>query len=208
MKLISESIRPNERIPDRCCFGNPAAEGHMTLGENRSPHLRWSGVPADATSLVLVCIDPDVPCVADDVNQEGKTIPAGLNRVDFFHWVMVDLPARDGELQEGECSSEVTPKGKSSPQGPPGSRQGVNDYTGFMAGDPDMGGTYRGYDGPCPPWNDERLHHYHFRQYATDLASCPAGADFSGKEVLDAIRGHVLAEAEIVGTYSLNPAVR
>lgn len=45
------------------------------------------------------------------------------------------------------------------PDVPAGSRQGLNDYTAFMAGS-EMAGDYFGYDGPCPPWNDERLHHY------------------------------------------------
>ncbi|GIS40711.1 MAG: hypothetical protein Ct9H90mP13_05570 [Pseudomonadota bacterium] len=37
-------------------------------------------------------------------------------------------------------------------QRPSGSRQGINDYTKFMAGDPEMQGNYFGYEGPCPPW--------------------------------------------------------
>jgi phosphatidylethanolamine-binding protein (PEBP) family uncharacterized protein len=38
-----------------------------------------------------------------------------------------------------------------------------------MAGNPDMAGQYFGYDGPCPPWNDERMHHYIFTIYALDI---------------------------------------
>jgi hypothetical protein len=64
----------------------------------------------------------------------------------------------------------VTPGGKSGPLVPftikNGTehqlRQGVNDYTGWFANDPDMAGEYYGYDGPCPPWNDERVHTYVF----------------------------------------------
>ena len=69
-----------------------------------------------------------------------------------------------------------------------------------------MGGQYFGYDGPCPPWNDELLHHYHFVLYATDLARCPVEGAFTGQQVEQAIAGHVLAEARLTGTYSLNPA--
>ena len=44
-------------------------------------------------SFAIVCHDPDVPSKGDDVNQEGRRVPASLPRVDFFHWVLVDLPA-------------------------------------------------------------------------------------------------------------------
>ena len=81
--------------------------------------------------------------------------------------------------------------------------EGINGYTGFMAGDPDMAGTYGGYDGPCPPWNDELLHHYHFRLFALDVDSLTLPSRFGGADLLQAMKGHVLAEAEIHGTYSL-----
>jgi hypothetical protein len=71
-----------------------------------------------------------------------------------------------------------------------------------------MGGQYFGYDGPCPPWNDERLHHYHFELYATDVDRCPVDGAFTARDVRAALAGHVLAEAHLTGTYSLNPAVR
>ncbi|RMF99003.1 MAG: YbhB/YbcL family Raf kinase inhibitor-like protein [Gammaproteobacteria bacterium] len=208
MELTSSSFADGQPIPERCAFGIPDAREHMRLGQNLSPQLSWRGVPAEARSLILLCIDPDVPSVADDVNQEGKRIPAELPRVDFCHWVLVDLPAADGGLAEGECSDGVVPGGKRNPPGPAGSRQGLNDYTGFMAGDPDMAGEYYGYDGPCPPWNDERLHHYRFTLYATDLPRCPVDGAFTAADVQRALEGHVLAEASITGTYTLNPALR
>jgi Raf kinase inhibitor-like YbhB/YbcL family protein len=208
MKLLSSTFKNGERIPENCAFGIPADDAPMQLGNNQNPHLQWTDVPEDARSLVLVCIDPDVPTVADDVNQKGRTISASLPRTDFCHWVILDLPAGDGEIEVGSCSGEVTIGGKPAPSGPEGSRQGVNDYTNFFAGDADMSGTYLGYDGPCPPWNDEILHHYHFIVYATDLPQCPVGENFTLSDVRQALEGHVLTEARLVGTYSLNPAVR
>ena len=71
----------------------------------------------------------------------------------------------------------------------------------------DMEGDYLGYDGPCPPWNDSIIHHYHFVLYATDLERCPVEGAFTGSEVEAALAGHVLAEARVVGTYALNPAL-
>jgi hypothetical protein len=179
----------------------------MRLGENRNPQLQWSGIPNDAGSLVLLCIDSDVPSSLDDFNKEGRTISAVLSRVKFFHWVMVDIPPTDGSVDEGACSDRIVPGGKDKPAGPPGSRQGINDYTGFMADDPDMKGDYFGYEGPCPPWNDEIVHHYHFVLYATDLEKCSVDGKFTGPDVEQAIDGHVIAEARLTGTYSLNPDV-
>ena len=208
MKLSTSSFTDHGSIPERCAFGIPDPEQHMRLGENLNPRLQWSDLPAGTRSLVLLCIDPDVPTVADDVNQEGRVIPADLPRTDFAHWIMVDIPATDGTLEEGQCSSGVVTGGKKAPPGPAGSRQGVNDYTGFLASDPDMHGEYYGYDGPCPPWNDERLHHYHFILQATDLDRCPVEGAFTLQDVRRATEGHVLAEARVIGTYTLNPAVQ
>lgn len=205
MKLTSTSFRHNEPIPGRCAFGIPDGTGHMKLGQNRSPQLAWSDIPKAAKSLVLLCIDVDVPSSLDNFNKDGKVIAADLPRVEFCHWVMVDIPPRDGAVDEGECSDGITPRGKRNPKGPQGSRQGINEYTGFMASDPEMAGDYFGYEGPCSPWNDERIHHYHFILYATDLARCPVEGRFTGADVQQAIKGHVLAEARLTGTYTMNP---
>jgi Raf kinase inhibitor-like YbhB/YbcL family protein len=153
-------------------------------------------------------VDTDVPTRGDDVNKEGRVVPANLPRTDFYHWVMVDIPPAVREIAAGACSDGIVARGKRTPAGPAGSRQGLNDYTGWFAGDADMGGEYCGYDGPCPPWNDELLHHYHFVLYATDLVRCPLDGALTGAAVRSAIADHVLAEARLTGTYSLNPAVR
>jgi Raf kinase inhibitor-like YbhB/YbcL family protein len=207
MNLTTTAFRDGERIPDEFCFGNPADEGHMTLGANRNPDFTWANLPEGTRSLVLLCVDVDVPSKADDVNQEGRTISADLPRVDFYHWVMVDIPPSIAGLPAGSCSDGVTPKGKKDPSGPDGARQGLNDYTSFMAGNPDMAGEYFGYDGPCPPWNDELLHHYHFVLCATDLERVPVEGNFTGQDVMAALEGHILAESRLVGTYTLNPDV-
>jgi len=206
MKLVSQSFADGARIPDDFAFCNPAETGHVRLGGNRNPHLSWSVLPDSTRSLVLICHDPDVPSRPDDVNQEGRTVPADLARVDFFHWVLVDLPPELGVIAEGAFSREVTPRGKSASQSEFGARQGINDYTAWFAGDEAMRGDYYGYDGPCPPWNDERVHHYVFTLYALDVDRCAVDGRFGGLEVRNAIAGHILAEAKLTGTYSLNPA--
>ena len=82
--------------------------------------------------------------------------------------------------------------------------QGGNDYTGWFAGDAELGGDYFGYDGPYPPPNDLRTHRYFFRLFALDVATLDLPPKFTAGDVLRAMQGHVLAEAAIYGTYSLH----
>ncbi len=207
MRLTSNTFNHNDWIPEKCAFGIKDRATHMALGENKNPQLSWSNIPVGTHSLVLICVDTDVPSSVENFNKEGKTISADLPRVDFMHWVMVDIQPTDGGVKEAECSNGITPKGKQNPSGPPGSRQGINGYTNFMAGDPEMEGNYFGYEGPCPPWNDEIPHHYRFKLFACDIRRCPVEGAFTGSDVLKAIEGHVIAETELTGLYSLNPDV-
>lgn len=207
MQLTSSSISDGKVIPAEYAFCRPDPETHVTLADNKSPHLAWSGAPEGTKSFVLLCCDPDVPSRPDDVNQEGRRVPADLPRVDFYHWVLVDIPATVNELQIGADSDGVTATGKGQTPDLAGATRGVNSYTDWFAGDPDMGGDYFGYDGPCPPWNDSIPHHYVFTVYALDIDSCSVSGAFTGDDVLKAIEGHVLDQASITGQYSLNPDV-
>ena len=208
MRLASTSFVDGGVIPAEYAFCAPDPAAHATLSKNRSPHLAWSDVPAGTRSIAIVCHDPDVPSRGDDVNQEGRIVRASLPRVDFFHWVLVDLPARVQAVAAGEFGSSVTPRGKPGPAAPHGARQGINDFTGWFASDPGMAGDYYGYDGPCPPWNDELPHRYVFTAYALDVERLPVEGAFRGPDVRQAIQRHVLAQASITGRYSLNPAVK
>ncbi len=207
MQLLSKNFSDGGTIPGHCAFGVADARNHVALSANRNPHLAWSGAPDDTRSFVVVCIDVDVPTRGDDVNQEGRTVPADLPRTEFVHWLLVDLPSSVTELGEGACADGVVPHGKQNPPGPVGSRSGVNDYSSWFADDPDMAGRYLGYDGPCPPWNDSLVHHYHFTIYAVDVARLDVPAGFGLAELRLALEGHVLDQASLVGRYSLNPAV-
>lgn len=196
----------NTEIPGKFAFGVPASKGHVALSDNINPEISWRSAPADTKSFAIICHDPDVPSVGDDVNQDDKTVPSNLPRVDFYHWVLIDIDKDRSAIKEGEDSRAITAKGKA-----PGSHShgvtGVNTYTNWFAGDPDMGGTYGGYDGPCPPWNDSIIHHYHFTVYALDVATLGLSGNFGGPEALAAMEGHVLAKGSYVGTYSMNPRV-
>ncbi|MGB3872354.1 MAG: YbhB/YbcL family Raf kinase inhibitor-like protein [Stenotrophomonas sp.] len=203
MKLSSQSFDNGQPIPAEF-----AAGGSDGFAGNRNPQLGWSEVPDGTRSFALICVDPDAPTVAELVGRDDVGIPLDQPRGHFIHWVMVDIPASLRELAAGSCSEGFSARGKQPPPGPAGSRQGLNDYSGWFAADPALAGNYRGYDGPYPPFNDERLHRYFFRLYALDVERLPLQDDFTAADAHRAMHGHVLAEAAIHGSYTLNPALR
>ncbi|MFC4278888.1 YbhB/YbcL family Raf kinase inhibitor-like protein [Achromobacter aloeverae] len=205
MKLASLSFSDNEALSERYAFGRIDPQTHVALADNCNPQFSWDDVPDGTASFVLICHDPDVPSKPDDVNQEGRLVPADLPRVDFYHWVLIDLAPETREIEEGAFSNGITPRGKGGPLAPQGARQGVNSYTDWFAADHDMSGDYFGYDGPCPPWNDSIPHHYVFTLYALSVPRLELEGAFTGADVLAAIKGKVLAQASLTGTYTLNP---
>ena len=203
MKMWSEAWANGEAIPERFAAGRLGDDG-VGFSDNLSPPLAWADLPAGAQSLVLICHDFDVPSRGDDVNQPDREIPADLPRVDFFHWVLIDLPAQPSVIAEGEFSRSFTARGKPGPHTLRGARQGLNDYTGWFAGDAQMAGQYFGYDGPFPPYNDSLVHHYVFTLYALPMARLPLEGAFTGAQVRQHLAGRALAEATFSGTYTLN----
>jgi Raf kinase inhibitor-like YbhB/YbcL family protein len=208
MKLTSTSWTNGAPIPARYAAGTLADDGTPTFSDNVNPQLAWSDVPAGTKSFALICHDFDVPSRGDDVNKPDREVPPDLPRVDFFHWVLVDLPAGVREIAEGEYSRGFTARGKPGPATLHGARQGLNDYTGWFAGDAQMGGRYFGYDGPFPPFNDSLVHHYVFTLYALAVERVAVDGAFTGAQVRAAIAGKVLAEATYSGTYTLNRRLR
>lgn len=211
MKLWSDSWINGERIPTRYAAGKPDVANGVTFSDNVSPHLAWSEVPDGTRSFALICHDFDVPSRGDDVNKPDREVPADLPRVDFFHWVMVDLAATLTELKEGQFSHGFTVHGKPGPgvaalsgSKSERARHGLNDYTGWFAGNAEMAGEYFGYDGPFPPFNDSLIHHYVFTVYALAIERASVEGDFTGPQVREAIYPHILAEATHSGTYTLN----
>src|SRR5690554_1968043 len=184
MKVSSLSFADQAFIPERYAFGRIDPDIHIVLADNINPQLIWDDVPAGTKSFVVICHDPDAPTSADDVNQEGRTVPADLPRTNFYHWSLVDVPADRREIEEGEFSNSITPRGKGGPLAAGDTRQGINDYTSWFAADRDMSGEYFGYDGPCPPWNDEINHRYIFTVYALDIDTVPVDGSFTAAQVL------------------------
>lgn len=199
MRIHSDSFQHGQPIPDEFAAGVPDG-----FGRNRNPHLAWDDVPEGTRSLALLCIDTDAPTVAEMAGKEGVQIPVEQPRADFAHWALVDLSPGVASIAAGSASEGVVAHGKQQPQGPAGSRQGLNDYTGWFAGNPDLAGDWFGYDGPYPPPNDLRVHRYFFRLFALDVERLAVGERFTAGDVLRAIQGHVLAEASTYGTYSLH----
>jgi Raf kinase inhibitor-like YbhB/YbcL family protein len=205
MRLVTPCFTDGGVIPARYAFARPAEEGHVTLSDNVNPAFTWSEVPDGTKSFVLICHDYDVPSSGEDVNREGREVSSDLPRVEFIHWVVVDLPGDLRQIEEGEFCTGVDAGGKPGGSGPHGCRQGLNDFTGWFSGDPSMGGQYHGYDGPAPPWNDSIIHHYVFTLYALDIETVPVGGSFTADQVRQAMSGHVLAQTSVTGTYTQNP---
>jgi Raf kinase inhibitor-like YbhB/YbcL family protein len=214
MKLWSDAWSNGEAIPQRFAAGRLAADGGVAFSDNLSPPLTWSDLPAGTRSLVLVCHDFDVPSQRDDVNRPDREVPVDLPRLDFFHWLLVDLPPGCSGFDEGQWSRGFTPRGKPARPGKPvpaavaAAREGLNDYTQWFADDSALAGRYLGYDGPFPPFNDSLVHHYLFALYAVDVPRLAVEGDFTGAQVRAALAGHVLGAATLSGTYTLNRRLR
>jgi Raf kinase inhibitor-like YbhB/YbcL family protein len=148
-------------------------------------------------ALISSSFEPDGPiankhtCDGEDISPElsWERAPEGTETyaliVDdpdapgrvFTHWVVYNIPASVTGFEEGMSAFEIVKAGAS---------QGRNDF------------GQAGYGGPCPP--PGKAHHYHFRLYAIDtILDIPSGVAKS--TVLNAMKGHVLAETEIVGLY-------
>jgi Raf kinase inhibitor-like YbhB/YbcL family protein len=198
MHIHSDSFEHGKPIPPEFALGAPGG-----FGGNRNPHLAWRDAPACTRSFALLCIDTDAPTDGALVANATVPIPVAHPRGDFVHWALADIPAGVAGIAAGDCSDGVSKGGK--PQGrDAGGLRGLNDYTGWFAGDAEMGGQYFGYDGPYPPPHDLRTHRYFFRVFALDVERLELPAAFTAADVFRAMHGHLLAEASTYGTYSLN----
>jgi Raf kinase inhibitor-like YbhB/YbcL family protein len=204
MRVIMPRFEKGSEMFSEFAMGMPDADSHATFAGNRNPEVNWTDFPEETQSFAVICVDVDAPADGTDANTEGKTIPYDAERTDFYHWVLVDIPVDITKIPEGAVCDGVTEGGKPTGKSEYG-LAGYNDYTNYFKGYKDMEGTYGGYDGPFPPWNDERGHRYYFRVYALDVDSLGLDPDgnFSGQDALDAMDGHILAQDEWMGTYGI-----
>ena len=152
MTITSTAFAANASIP----------KGYTCEGDDVSPPLAWSGVPAAAKSLALIVDDPDAPDPA-------------APRMTWVHWVLYNLPVASGGLPEAVSAARL----------PAGTREGLNDWHRTH------------YGGPCPPIG---RHRYFHKLYALDVVL--PDLKRPNKAVLEkAMKGHIVAEAQLVGTY-------
>ena len=147
--LASGAFRPNQPIPAR----------YTCDGEDVSPPLTWTGIPAGTRSLALIIDDPDAPD------------PKHPRQV-WVHWVVYNLPPDANGLAEAAAL-------------PSGAKVGRNDW------------QRADYGGPCPPIG---RHRYFHKLYALDTV-LPDLKHPTKSQLEQAMKGHVLAQAELVGTY-------
>lgn len=150
LKLTSAAFTHRGEIPSK----------YSCEGQDVSPPLAWSGVPAGAKSLALIVDDPDAPDPA-------------APKTTWVHWVLYNIPPSVSSLAEGATRL------------PAQTLAGQNDW------------QRSGYGGPCPPIG---RHRYFHKLYALDTVL----PDLRGpsKAKLEAqMKGHVLAQAELVGVY-------
>lgn len=207
MKFSSDSFGDGTRLGGEYVFLKPHLGHYAELAKNRNPHFSWAEMPEGTKSLVIVMHDIDAPTSRDFVNKVGKVVPHAYPRTEFYHWAVVDLEPKTF-VQSGEFSKEVTVKGKPGPVGARGTRHAINDFTEWYKGNPNMEGTYFGYDGPAPPWNDEKLHTYIFTLYALKEKRVPVEGNFTCKDVLNALTGLVLDKAMLKCTYAIYSKAR
>ncbi|HTV26476.1 MAG TPA: YbhB/YbcL family Raf kinase inhibitor-like protein [Xanthobacteraceae bacterium] len=206
LRVTVDTFKNGEMIPNKYAFCAPAAQGHTAPGDNFSPSISWSRGPRGTKSYAILLYDTDSPAEQrDKINKEGVTMTSAIPRRTFFHWVLVDIPPNIRSLKEGADSSARVVHGKPATPAAVGVR-GLNDYTKVTAGNDATKGQYYGYDGPCPPWNDEVVHHYHFAVFALSAKKLDLPQDFDGAAVLEVIKDKVLAQGEVVGLYTQNPA--
>lgn len=206
LKVKVASLKAGSAIPDKYAFCNPAAQNHAGPGANISPPISWSKGPKGTQSYAVILTDADSPKEnRDKMNKEGMTVPKTTARQTFYHWVTVDIPANVTSLKEGNDSTARVAHGKPATPAGVGVR-GLNMFTAVFAANDTLKGNYYGYDGPCPPWNDENVHHYTFHVYALSAKSLNMPKDFDGPAAMEAIKGKILAEGKFDAIYTTNPA--
>lgn len=207
LKVSVGSVKSGGMLPNKYAFCQPAAQGHTRPGPNLSPAIKWSKGPKGTQSYAVILNDTDSPKTnRDKMNKEGMTVPSTSERQTFYHWVLVDIPAKVTSLKEGAASNARVLHGKPATPAAGGGVNGLNDYTKVTAANEAMKGQYFSYDGPCPPWNDENMHHYRFFVYALSVKSLNMPKEFDGPAAMEAMKGKILAEGKFESVYTQDPA--
>ncbi len=203
LTVTLEGLTPAGRLPISTAFCMPKGSNDKPL--DRSPGLRWSAGPAGTKSYVVISVDPDVTADLSLMNKPGVTIPAGAPRQKIYHWELVDIRPWVRRLAPGADGDGFVPGGKEIGPTILGVR-GTNDYWPLFNKNPKMPpamkGPYGGFDGPCPPANDDLVHTYHFTVYALDVPTLGLTGQFFAPAVFAAMQGHVLATGDAAAKFT------
>ena len=157
----------------------PQKEVEMTLSLSSTGFKEGDKIPVKYTcdgediSLPITWGEPPQKTQAFALIVDDPDAPGGV----FTHWVVFNIPGNVRQLGEGVPAQERLQSG---------ALQGKNDFGRI------------GYGGPCPPRGP--AHRYRFTVYALDKPlDLKPGA--SKKQLLDAMKGHILAQGELMGTY-------
>jgi hypothetical protein len=157
----------------------PQEEAEMTLSLTSTAFKEGDKIPVKYT-----CDGEDIspPLASDEPPQKTQAFVLIVDDPDapggvFTHWVLFNIPGNVRQLGEGVPTQERLQNG---------ALQGKNDFGRI------------GYGGPCPPRGP--AHHYRFTVYAVD-ESLDLKPGVSKKQILDAMKGHILAQGQLMGTY-------
>ncbi|MBI5810886.1 MAG: YbhB/YbcL family Raf kinase inhibitor-like protein [Deltaproteobacteria bacterium] len=131
---------------------------------------------AEDTSPEIIWHDPPKGVKGYALITEDPDAPAGT----FTHWVLYDIPASLNKLERGIGNPASLKDGM---------KHGVTDF-----------GAKR-YNGPCPP-KGHGIHRYYFILRALDVATLGLSAGAKKNDVEKAMKGHIIGEARLMGTYS------
>ncbi len=201
LSVSVEGVTHGGAIPAEQAVCLPTADGKSDAsGKNQQPKISWSGAPKGTESFAIFMMDPDVPADFTNAGKEGKIISKTAKRQDFYHFGVVNIPASATEYQAGDEGTPIA------------NDMGMNKYVTPV----------NAYGGPCPPWNDVRIHHYHYIVLALDkdapihvvhpiahAKQTSADEPNIAKNTFNRLIGskHVLAKGTVIGTYTLNPAL-
>ena len=161
--------------PQKIVVESPTLRMNETMPRDYTPDGRNISPPLSWSNVPAATRELAVVCEDPDA---GNPPP-------FVHWVMYRIPATAKGLPEGIPIDFGAPM----PREIAGAIQGMSGFRRPI------------YRGPAPP--PGKPHHYHFVVYALDRGDWPSGLNRA--ELLDAIKGHVLGQGELVATYERKP---
>ena len=173
--LLASATLSAQAPPQKITVGSPTLVADQTMPRDYTPDGRNLSPPLTWSDLPAGTRQLAVICEDPDA---GNPPP-------FVHWVIYNIPATANGLPENipfEPNVAMPSEISGAVQGLSGFRRPI-------------------YRGPAPP--PGKPHHYHFIVYALDRGDLPAGLNRA--ELLDAIKGHVLGQGELVATYERKP---